>query len=351
MKNYFENLNEELKEYFKILSPEIPEFLEEYIDVPEMDRISKISMFCGKDYAEAYGTRYFISNLDHSVGVALIIWHFTHDKKQTIAGLYHDIATPVFKHCIDFMNGDAEKQESTEERTLEIIKGSKEIMALLERDNIKLEEIADYKKYPIADNDVPRLSADRFEYHFTNGLSLSPVFEIDEIREFYDNVFVAKNEDGIDELCFKDLDVCERYLQKASMLWHLWADELNNVFMNFLGDVCKAMSNKGYLKVSDLYALSEAEIIEKIRNCEDEYISSRFKELQTTRNVFVSPLELKESYCVKMKAKRRYINPLVEAAEGVKRIYDVSSVAKMAIDSYLSKEFDGYGCFDFDFKT
>ena len=149
----------------------------------------------------------------------------------------------------------------------------------------------------------------------------------------------------------KDIDVCERYLQKASMLWHLWADELNNVFMNFLGDVCKAMAKKGYLSVGDLYTLSEAEVIDKIKNCPDEYISSRFKEFQTTRNVFVSPLELKESYCVKLKAKRRYINPLVATEDGIKRIYDVSSVAKIAIDSYLSKEFDGYGCFDFDFKT
>ena len=32
MKNYFENVCDELKSYFKILSPEIPEFLEEYID-------------------------------------------------------------------------------------------------------------------------------------------------------------------------------------------------------------------------------------------------------------------------------------------------------------------------------
>ena len=168
-----------------------------------MQKQSGISVTCGTCYSKLFNTTLWYSSLDHSVAVALIVWNFTKDKKQTISALLHDIATPVFKHCIDFMNGDAEKQESTEERTLEIIKGSKEIMALLERDNIKLEEIADYKKYPIADNDVPRLSADRFEYHFTNGLSLSPVFEIDEIREFYDNVFVTKNEDGIDELCFK----------------------------------------------------------------------------------------------------------------------------------------------------
>ena len=69
------------------------------------------------------------------------------------------------------MNGDSEKQESTEERTTEIIKNSKEIMTLLKRDGIKVHEINDYKIYPIADNDTPRLSADRFEYTFSGGLT------------------------------------------------------------------------------------------------------------------------------------------------------------------------------------
>ncbi len=183
MNKYYDNLKDEVKEYFRILSPEFPEWLLEYIDTPEMERIGKISMSCGTDYSKCFNVRYWYSNLDHSVGVALIIWHFTHDKKQTLSGLFHDIATPVFKHCIDFMNGDSEHQESTEERTTEIIKNSKEIMSLLERDGIKLEEVCDYKIYPIADNDTPKLSADRFEYNFSSGLTFFRVWELDKIKK------------------------------------------------------------------------------------------------------------------------------------------------------------------------
>jgi len=120
MSKYFENLNEEVKQYFKILSPEFPEWLLEYINTPEMMRLDGIGMSNGTLYTKVYCDRYFYSSLTHSVAVALIIWHFTHDKKQTISGLFHDIATPTFKHCIDFMNGDFEKQESTEERTEQI---------------------------------------------------------------------------------------------------------------------------------------------------------------------------------------------------------------------------------------
>ncbi|MCI8347766.1 MAG: hypothetical protein HFJ12_07510 [Bacilli bacterium] len=52
------------------------------------------------------------------------------------------------------MNGDFECQESTEERTIKIIRDSKEIVALLNRDGIEIEEISDYHIYPIADNDT-----------------------------------------------------------------------------------------------------------------------------------------------------------------------------------------------------
>ena len=139
------------------------------------------------------------SSLDHSIAVSLIVWNFTKDKKQTLAGLFHDIATPVFKHSIDFMNGDYEKQESTEELTTRIINESQEIMKLLKRDGIKVEEVDNYHIYPIADNDTPMLSADRLEYTLSNGLGVrKKVWNLNDIKEIYDNIEVQKNEQGID---------------------------------------------------------------------------------------------------------------------------------------------------------
>ena len=146
MNNYWNNLNKEIKEYFKILSPEFPEWLNEYINTPEVIRLDGIGQSNGTLYTKVYNDRYYYSSLTHSIGVALIIWHFTHDKKQTLSGLFHDIATPTFKHCIDFMNGDSEVQESTEERTEQIIQNSKKIMALLERDKIDLKDQVDFIK-------------------------------------------------------------------------------------------------------------------------------------------------------------------------------------------------------------
>ena len=194
MELYMNNLNPILRKYFGILSEDFPEFLLDYINTKAMQKQDKISISCGTYFSKMFDMDFWHSSLEHSIAVALIIWHFTKDKKQTLAGLLHDIATPSFKHCIDFMNGDSENQESTEDLTKTLILKSDEIMALLKRDGINIDEVCDYHIYPIADNDIPMLSADRLEYTLSNGLgAIKKVWDLDEVKEIYSNIQVFKN--------------------------------------------------------------------------------------------------------------------------------------------------------------
>lgn len=348
MKKYYDNISDNLKDYFQVLSPEFPEWLNEYIDTPEMNRIGKISMDCGCDYTNLFPKHPWHSNLDHSVGVALIIWNFTHDKKQTLAGLFHDIATPVFKHCIDFMNGDSEHQESTEERTSEIISNSRTIMSLLNRDGIKLDEVSDYKIYPIADNDSPKLSADRFEYNFCCGFIIHPIWNLNDLRECYNDVVVLKNEDGIEELGFKHLSIAEKYISIISKLWPWWINDEDRTSMQFLADMCSSMNALGYLSIDDLYTLPESEVIEKFRIC-DEYLSKSFKKFTQAKKCYRATDKIEGKYCINVKGKRRFINPLVQEGNIYGRIYDLSESAKKNIDDYMNILIDGYTYLDFEF--
>lgn len=351
MNTYKDNLNEEIKKYFNILSEDYPSWIDDYINTDEMQRIGKISLNCGTDYSKFFNNKYWYSNLDHSIGVALIIWHFTHDQKQTLAGLFHDIATPVFKHCIDFMNHDSEKQESTEERTLDIIKNSKQIINLLKRDNISLENISDYKLYPIADNNLPKLSADRLEYNFSCGLSFTSIWTLDEIKETYNNLIIVKNEDGIDEIAFKDKSVCEIYINHVSKIWPEFISDKDRTLMQFLADMCISMCNAGYLTIDDLYSLSERETISKILNCDDEYLASSFKKFLNASKVYKSNYLVDNKYCVNVISKKRYVNPLVLTEKGPFRINDISEQSLKQINEFLNLPNGGYYTyFDFDFK-
>ena len=352
MNKYLKNLNEEIRNYLKILSPDFPEWLLEYIYTPEMLRLDGIGMSCGTLYTKVYNDKYFYSSLTHSVAVALILWNFTHDKKQTISGLFHDIATPTFKHCIDFMNGDSEHQESTEERTEQIIKDSKEIMKLLERDSIKVEEVSDYNIYPIADNDTPRLSADRLEYTLSGGLYQVRIFELKNIENYYNNIVILKNEDGIDELAFQDIKLCENFIHDISKLWPRWVEDEDRLCMQFIADIVKSMNIKSYITVDDLYKFSEREVLQLIQNCEDNYIRNAFKNFQnaTRDSVYKSDEPNNEIYCTSVKGKKRYINPLVNLDNKVSRIKDISMLANDDISNFLNMKHHKFIGFNFDFK-
>ena len=352
MNKYLKNLNEEIRNYLKILSPDFPEWLLEYIYTPEMLRLDGIGMSCGTLYTKVYNDKYFYSSLTHSVAVALILWNFTHDKKQTISGLFHDIATPTFKHCIDFMNGDSEHQESTEERTEQIIKDSKEIMKLLERDSIKVEEVSDYHIYPIADNDTPRLSADRLEYTLSGGLYQVRIFELKNIENYYNNIVILKNEDGIDELAFQDIKLCENFIHDISKLWPRWVEDEDRLCMQFIADIVKSMNIKSYITVDDLYKFSEREVLQLIQNCEDNYIRNAFKNFQnaTRDSVYKSDEPNNEIYCTSVKGKKRYINPLVNLDNKVSRIKDISMLANDDISNFLNMKHHKFIGFNFSFK-
>ena len=114
-----------LQHYLKELGySNIPEFLTKYLETPSLLRLKKVGYFCGMDYASKniYNFKESFSRFDHSLTVSLLVYKLTKDKKATLAGLFHDIATPCFSHVIDYMNEDYEKQESTEEYTEYILR-------------------------------------------------------------------------------------------------------------------------------------------------------------------------------------------------------------------------------------
>lgn len=350
MSNYFENLDETIKQYFKILSNEIPDFLYEYINTPEMKKQAGISVTCGIRYSKMYNQIWY-SSLDHSIAVALIIWNFTKNKKQTLSGLFHDIATPVFKHTIDFMNKDYETQESTEALTTTIIKNSKEIMQLLARDKIKVEEVDNYHIYPIADNDTPRLASDRLEYTLSNGLGVhEKIWGLKDVEEVYKNIEIQKNEDNIEELGFKDKEIAEKFVHTMSKLSSLYIRNKTKFSMQFLADIMKKMLDKNFITINDLYNFSDKEIINKIEKCEYHNINKCFDIWKNAKDVMESDEKIKGKYCINIdKVKIRYINPLVRHEDKYIRIKDISSKASLDIEKALDYKTKKYAYLDFNF--
>ena len=326
--------NNLIKSYFKILSPDYPEWLDEYIETKRMQKQQYISVTCGKIYSKLFNYDEY-SSLDHSIAVALIIWHFTHDKKQTLSGLFHDIATPAFKHCIDFLNGDYMNQESTEELTKTLIEESKDIMKLLKRDSIKIEEVCDYHIYPIADNDTPMLSADRLEYSLSNDLIVFKTNTLEEISEIYNDIEVQTNENGIIELGFKTKKNARKFVKNTSRLAICYRDDATRFYMQAIADILKKVGQDGLITKENLYEFKESEVIDIVKKSKYKDV---FKKLTNATKVNISKEEPKDIYYVKHGAKVRYIDPLYNG----KRISKECKIAQKMIEKNLSYNMDNY---------
>lgn len=318
-----------------IYNNDFPLFIDELIETPEFKRLSNVGMNCGCEYTSfpifSKGKDY--TRYNHSIGVALIIWHFTKDIKQSIAGLLHDISSPVFAHVVDFLNGDHETQESTEEKTQEIIENSIEIQKILKKYNLTTQDVYDYHIYPIADNDSPLLSADRLEYTLGNAFYYG-FKSLDEIKSIYDDLVVSKNEFGQDEISFKTLNNAIEFTSVSILNSKVYTADYDRFSMQYLADLLKLAVYKNVININDLYT-TENEVIMKLEK--DEDIKSMWDDFRSFSQVLTSKEKPKKGYWVNIPAKKRYINPQV-VSQG--RVSSLNEKLSKDIDDFLSVDFN-----------
>lgn len=318
-----------------IYSKDFPNFIKELINTPEFKRLSNVGMNCGCEYTSfpifSNGKDY--TRYEHSIGVALIIWHFTKDIKQSIAGLLHDISSPVFAHVIDFLNGDHETQESTEEKTEEIIANSMEIQEILKKYNLSTKDVYDYHMYPIADNDSPLLSADRLEYTLGNAFYYG-FKSMEEIRDMYEDLVVSINEFGKSEISFSTLDKAIEFTCVSIENSKVYSSNVDRFAMQYLADLLKLAVNKRVISMKDLYTV-EDQVISKLKK--DEELKSMWKDFTKLSQIFTSKEKPEYGYWVNIPAKKRYINPQV-VSQG--RVSSLSKNLSKEIDDFLNIDFN-----------
>jgi hypothetical protein len=224
------------------------------------------------------------------------------------------------------MNGDGARQESLEQLTPAFIKNSTEIMSLLARDHINLEEVCDYHLYPIADNDSPRLASDRLEYSLSNALFLYDKLTLDEVSEIYQDIEVQANEDGLPELGFKTKRLARKFVKATSEMSVIYRDERPVYSMRLIADILKSLREDDQLTIEDLYTLPESAIIQKIEDSKYQPIFDRWR---TANNLKTSKEQPANTYFVRQSLKVRHIDPLVNGQR-------ISKICKIA-NSYIAK--------------
>lgn len=312
----------------------IPSFISRLAGTEPILRLRGIGMNCGMQFTNfpTYNVCNKYSKFEHSIGVALIVWHFTKSEEQAVAALLHDISTPAFAHTIDFMNGDYETQESTEDLTATFIMESDEIKAILNDYGIKIESILNYHDYSIADNDSPKISADRLEYTICNLMNFGFI-DKEEAEEFYNNILVGINEYNEQELVFRSEKIAISFANLALKNSHMYVSDPSRASKEFLSELLKKAINFDIIKKEDLYR-SEFFIIEKLLSDErtKNYWTNFRKFSLTTRSKDYS-----EHFSFIVNDKKRWIDPFIS---GVGRVSSINEEFQKNANSFINMPFD-----------
>lgn len=278
-----------------------PKFLDKYLSVPCLTRLKKIGYFCGMDYAskDIYNFKEHITRYDHSLTVALLTYKCTKDKKATLAGLFHDVATPCFSHVIDYMNKDYEKQESTEEYTEEILRNDSYLNKCLMEDNIKIEDIIDFKKYSIVDNNRPKLCADRLDGVILTGISWTKNIDYKDIENIINDIKVYNGEIG-----FMTKEVASKVIDVSKSIDIYCHSDDDNYMMELLASITKYGIDNSYITYKELFLSGEEELIHKLKGFNDPILLKLFEKFENIKKDEIPVINLP-------KIKSRDLNPLV----------------------------------------
>lgn len=290
----------------------IPSFLFKYLNTSSMVRLQKIDYFCGMKYAskDIYDFKENISRFDHSLTVALMTWKLTYSRVETIAALYHDVATPCFSHVIDYMNNDYEYQESTEEYTEEIIKNDKELLACLAQDSILPESIINYKNYSIVDNKRPMLCADRLDGIILTAISWTKNISLKDIIDILSDIKTVRNENFEYEISFENEGIARRVFEINEVINHYCHSNEDSYMMNLLAKITALAIEKKFFSYKDLYILNEEQLMTILDNCNDCHIQNLLYKFKNIKRNEITETEIEN-------LKVRSINPLVRN----KRLY------------------------------
>ena len=298
--------NQVLYDKYKRMLGSTPEFLKKYLELDILKRLMDISFFCGMEYGskKMYEFHAIISRFDHSLNTALITWRLTHDKKSTLAALFHDVASPAFSHVIDYMNKDYMNQESTEEKTADIILSSKELRAMLESDGVDIEDIINYKGNPVVDQNRPHLCADRIEGLISVSIGWTNMVSETTIKEILNSLVLLTNEYGELEIGINNEDIARKVFE-INQEYIKRTQSINDFYMMDL--MAKIIKKCLFLKLftyEDLYHLGEHDIIDIIEEEKsiDIELESLWLEFKTTDKPRIDNME-------ETKVKR--INPLI----------------------------------------
>lgn len=284
-----------------------------------------------------YGTwvlinpEYNTNRFEHSVGVMILLKKLDADLKEQIAGLIHDVAHAAFSHVVDYVFGREKNQDLHDDLSEEYV-AKTDLPEILSRYGYQWEELIDEKNFPLLEQPQPDLCGDRVDYILRDGLLLGTI-DRNLLNAILDSLAVIGG-----QIVMRDVHAARRMAGAAiKMGENFWGCPTQSTIFLLLAKAMKRGIDLGAITRDDLW-LTDDKILRKLQFSEDEMI---LKNLSYLKPGFrVEQVDKNWDYHVFTKA--RYIDPLVEVGEEIKKLSELDDFFKNRIAHYIEERKPGY---------
>ena len=160
-----------------------------------------------------------------------------------------------------------------------------------------------------------------------------------EISAVYGNLFAAEAEDGLCELSFRDLEAAQTFSRWSLRQSQWFVSDDDRFFMQALADLLRFAIRTGAITKDDLL-LTEPSVLAKLTA--DPVCARYWAQYRRITGTCAGKTPPEHTYAVRVRAKKRHINPLVQTHSGMKRQTELDEGFAAQLRAFLQDDFDRF---------
>ncbi len=271
-----------------------------------------------------------ITRFEHSVGVMLLVRRVGGGLREQIAALVHDVSHTAFSHVIDHVFHDQGTQ-SYHERQKEWWIARTDLPAVLARHGIDWRDFLDDKPFPLLEQPLPRLCADRLDYFLRDGSGMG-LLSATDVRIVLDHLVVADARMAMDDVSAARL-LGEKFMAADD---RSWSNPNELVIYELAARGIRAALESGVLSEEDLWG-TDAVLWDRLRRSDDREVS-RWVRLTERRPKFVTD---HDAPTIRIRPKVRAIDPDAATPDGLRPLSLLDDDFRRQREAYVRRKAEG----------
>ena len=242
------------------------------INSPSFQRLKNIHQYGVAQYVQPdieHYTRY-----DHSLGVYLLLKNHGASLDEQIAGLLHDVSHTVFSHVGDYIFGSNQKDAYQDDiHSWFLLKT--ELASILEKYGYSWEiALPHYKHYPMLEQELPNLCADRIEYNIQGGV-LHQLITYEEAQSILKDLHYEN-----EYWYFTDPKIANKFANLSlEMTEHLWGSSWNLITYQWAADAIKQGLQTNIISLEDIHFSTDQKVWTALTTTTDPIINNLIKKI------------------------------------------------------------------------